>query len=192
MNQFQLYFTLGYQHILDLNGFDHILFVLALCAIYKPADWKKIIVLITAFTLGHSITLALATLNLVTFNSDVIEFLIPLTILVTCIFNIARPEPLYKNIQLNYLFGLFFGLIHGLGFSNYLRSLLGQEQSIVQPLLAFNVGLEAGQLLIVAVYLGFSALLLKVFPNKKRDITLITSAIVAGMSFMLLIDATFW
>ena len=193
MSQFQLYFKLGLQHILDLNGFDHILFVIALCAIYLIRDWKKILILVTAFTIGHSITLALATLGWVRINSDLIEFLIPVTIALTAFFNILHPKPSNgKGIQANYLFALFFGLIHGLGFSNYLRSLLGRETSLFEPLLAFNLGLEVGQLLIVAGFLLFASIWVGIFATNRKEWTLVISALVLGMSFMMMIDTKFW
>jgi hypothetical protein len=187
MNQFQLYFQLGMEHIADLNAFDHILFILALCVIYQWNDWKKIIILVTAFTVGHSITLALATLDLIRFDEAMIEFLIPITIMITAAYNILRPTPPSKGMNINYLFALFFGLIHGMGFSNYLRSLLGKEASIFQPLLAFNLGLEAGQLIIVLIYVVVAALLVQIFKLKRRDLTLVISSIVLGMAFMLLL-----
>ncbi|MFT7055199.1 MAG: hypothetical protein ACJAR3_000826, partial [Roseivirga sp.] len=127
MDQFKLYFQLGYEHIIDLNGIDHILFVVALCSIYLAQDWKKVLILVTAFTLGHSITLALSTFELINFDTDLIEFLIPVTIFITALSNLFRKEGSVspKALNLNYFFALFFGLIHGLGFSNYLKSLLG-------------------------------------------------------------------
>ncbi|MFN3800037.1 HupE/UreJ family protein [Belliella pelovolcani] len=193
MSQFQLYFELGYKHILDLKGFDHILFVIALCAIYLARDWKKILILVTAFTIGHSITLALATLNVIKVNSDLIEFLIPVTIAITALANIFKPKPSNsRGIQLNYIFAIFFGLIHGMGFSNYLRSLLGREASIFQPLLAFNIGLEVGQLLIVVLFLLASSLLVGLIGVNRKEWTLVISAVVLGMSIMMMIDTKFW
>jgi len=193
MGQFQLYFQLGIQHILDLKGFDHILFVVALCAIYVTRDWKKILILVTAFTIGHSITLALATLKLVKVNSDWIEFLIPVTIAVTAVSNIFSPKPSSgRGIPINYLFALFFGLIHGLGFSNYLRSLLGKEASIFQPLLAFNLGLEAGQLVIVTITVVVAGLLVGIVGVNRKDWALVISSIVLGMAVMMMIDTKFW
>ncbi|GHB40464.1 HupE/UreJ family protein [Mongoliitalea lutea] len=193
MNQFQLYFQLGIQHILDLDGFDHILFVIALCAIYLGRDWKKIIILVTAFTLGHSITLALATLNVIKVNADLIEFLIPVTIAITAISNILKPKPSNgRGVQINYFFALFFGLIHGLGFSNYLRSLLGKEASIFQPLLAFNLGLEVGQLVIVGIFLVAAMLLVGVIGINRKDWTLVISSVVLGMAIMMILDTKFW
>lgn len=193
MNQFQLYFQLGIQHILDLDGFDHILFVIALCAIYLGRDWKKIIILVTAFTVGHSITLALATLNVIKVNADLIEFLIPVTIAITAVSNILKPKPSNgRGVQINYFFALFFGLIHGLGFSNYLRSLLGKEASIFQPLLAFNLGLEVGQLVIVGIFLVAAMLLVGVIGINRKDWTLVISSVVLGMAIMMILDTKFW
>lgn len=138
MNQFTLYFILGKDHILDYqNGYDHILFVVALCALYLLRDWKKVLILVTAFTIGHSVTLALSTLGVVSVDGALIEFLIPLTILLTAVSNLFTKEEVAtaKRINVNYLFAAFFGLIHGLGFSNYLRELLGKSSNIVSPLL---------------------------------------------------------
>jgi len=192
MSSFELYFKLGLQHILDIKGFDHILFVLALCAIYVARDWKKVLILVTAFTIGHSLTLALATFNIVNFRSDIIEFLIPVTIAITALVNLFKNKPSTgKGISLNYFFAGFFGLIHGLGFSNYLKELLGKEATIWQPLLAFNLGLEAGQIVIVASFLLLTSLLHLAGVNRK-DWTLIVSAFVLGVAFMLLLETKFW
>ena len=192
MSSFELYFKLGLQHILDINGFDHILFILALCAVYVARDWKKILILVTAFTIGHSLTLALATFNVVNVRSDVIEFLIPVTIAITALVTLFKPKPSTgKGISLNYLFAGFFGLIHGLGFSNYLKELLGKEASIWQPLLAFNIGLEVGQIVIVASFLVVTSLLHLAGVNRK-DWTLIVSAFVLGIACMLMLETKFW
>lgn len=193
MNSFQLYFRLGWQHILDIQGYDHILFVLALCAVFIPRDWKKILILVTAFTLGHSLTLALATFNLVTVRTDVIEFLIPVTIAITAFVTILKPRPSTgRGIQLNYFFALFFGLIHGLGFSNYLRQLLGKEASLWQPLLAFNVGLEVGQILIVAAFLLATSILVGIAGISRKEWTLVISSMVLGIALMLMLEMKFW
>ena len=191
MGQFELYFRLGTNHILDLAGFDHILFVIVLCSIYSLFDWKKIIILITAFTIGHSVTLALATFQLITINSDLVEFLIPVTIAITATGNIINPK-ISTGRQLNYFFALFFGLIHGLGFSNYLRALMGTEESLLNPLFAFNLGLEAGQLLIVLFFLLFSLLPLKIFKINQKQWAIMISAIILAMSVMMIIEKIFW
>ncbi len=193
MNTFQLYFKLGFQHILDIQGYDHILFVLALCAIFIPRDWRKIVILVTAFTIGHSITLALATFKVVDVRSDLIEFLIPVTIAITAFITILKPRPSSgKGISLNYLIALFFGLIHGLGFSNYLRGLLGNEASIWQPLLAFNLGLEVGQLIIVASFLLVTSILVGIAGVSRKEWTLVVSSMVLGIALMLMLETKFW
>lgn len=193
MNPFELYFKLGLQHILDIQGYDHILFVLALCAVYIPRDWRKIVILITAFTIGHSLTLALATFKVIEIRSDIIEFFIPVTIAITALVTILKPKPSSgRNIQLNYILALSFGLIHGLGFSNYLRELLGKEAIIWKPLLAFNLGLEAGQLVIVAVYLLITSVLVGIAGVNRKEWTLVVASMVLGVSLMLMLETKFW
>ncbi|MEP2669899.1 MAG: HupE/UreJ family protein [Cyclobacteriaceae bacterium] len=195
MSEFQLYFVLGKDHILDYaNGYDHILFVVALCAIYLTRDWKKILILVTAFTIGHSITLALATLNVIAVNSDLVEFLIPLTIFITAFGNLFRREESYssKPVQTNYLLALGFGLIHGMGFSNYLRAILGKDHSVVTQLLAFNLGLEFGQILIVGIFMAVSFLLVDLINVSRRDWKMVISSGIAGIALILMKDAIFW
>jgi len=191
MSEFSLYFGLGKDHILDyVNGYDHILFVLAFCAVYLIRDWKKILILVTAFTIGHSITLALATLKIVSVNASLIEFLIPLTIFITCVSNLFKKEWLTgeKGVQINYLFAVFFGLIHGLGFSNYLRAILGKDQTILSQLLAFNLGLEFGQIIVVVIFLTFSFLLVDFLKINRRDWKLVLSSAIAGIALILMKD----
>jgi len=195
MSEFALYFGLGKDHILDyMDGYDHILFVLALCAVYLIRDWKKILILITAFTIGHSITLALATMNVVNFASETIEFLIPLTIFITAGSNLFRNDSEVSKlpVQINYLFALFFGLIHGLGFSNFLRALLGKNENILSPLFAFNVGLEIGQIIVVVVFLGISFVLVDLLKVSRRDFRLVLSSAIAGIALVIMKDRIFW
>lgn len=195
MSEFSLYFGLGKDHILDYsNGYDHILFVIALCAIYLVRDWKKILILVTAFTIGHSITLALATLDIISVNSKFIEFLIPLTIFITSFSNLFRKEGSidHDKVQINYVFALFFGLIHGLGFSYYLRSLLGKESNIASPLLAFNLGLELGQIIVVILFLAMAFITVDLLKVSRRDLKLVLSSAIAGIALILLKDRVFW
>jgi hypothetical protein len=169
------------------------LFIVALCAIYQLSDWKKVLILVTAFTIGHSITLALATLHIVNFRSNVIESLISVTILITAIGNLFHKEKTGRlnktgnSQRLRYITALCFGLIHGLGFSNYLRSLLGREESIVQPLFAFNVGLEAGQLLILLLLLVIGFLFTSLLKVSRHDWNLVVSGIVIGFALTLVL-----
>ncbi len=191
MSEFGLYFGLGQEHILDYaNGYDHILFVLALCAVYLVRDWKKILILVTAFTIGHSITLALATLQLVAVDPAFIEFLIPLTIFITAVSNLFKKEENLNTgkVQINYVFALLFGLIHGLGFSNYLRAILGKNQSILSQLLAFNLGLEFGQIIVVAIFLALSFLVVDLLKVTRRDWKMVLSSAIAGIAIILMKD----
>lgn len=195
MSEFALYFGLGKDHILDyVNGYDHILFVLALCAVYVVRDWKKILILVTAFTIGHSVTLALATLRIIAVDTNLIEFLIPLTIFITAVSNLFRKAETIelRNIQINYWFALGFGLIHGMGFSNYLKAILGKDQSILSQLLAFNLGLELGQIIVVALFLGLSYISVDFFKILKRDWKMVISSAIAGIALILMKDRIFW
>ncbi|MEQ9104719.1 MAG: HupE/UreJ family protein [Rhodothermales bacterium] len=190
---FSVYFQLGLEHILDLAGYDHILFVVALAAMYGLKEWRQLLILVTAFTLGHSLTLALATLGLVTVDSDLVEFLIPLTILATALYNIGEgilsagnpnhPDPAHpfhhRTWRIKYLLAAFFGLIHGLGFSNFLRAVLGGEQSLFLPLLSFNVGLEIGQIVILGVVIVAGSLITRLSPLTSRTWGLFVSGCVA-------------
>lgn len=167
MTEFELYLRLGFEHISDLNGYDHILFVIALAAVYPLREWKHLLILVTAFTIGHSVTLALSTLGWVDVDADLIETLIPITIFVTAAINIAErfakdPEQaLQRDWRFKYGLAIGFGLIHGLGFSNYLQAILGGEQSLVLPLFSFNVGLEIGQLVILVITFVASGVVIK-------------------------------
>jgi hypothetical protein len=195
MSDFALYFGLGKDHILDyVHGYDHILFVVALSAVYLVRDWRRILILVTAFTLGHSVTLALATLKIISVNTRVVEFLIPLTIFITAVSNLFNNNESVqtKPIQANYLFALFFGLIHGMGFSNYLRALLGGSHSIVAPLLAFNLGLEFGQIIVVTLFLVASFILVDWLGVSRRDWKLVLSSAIAGIALILMKDRIFW
>lgn len=157
MEELLMYGRLGFKHIIDLGGVDHIVFVLALTLRYTWSDWKKLLVLVTSFTIGHSLTLALSTLSFIDISVNWVEFLIPVTILITAVSNFWVKDFEFKQAySTHYGLALFFGLIHGLGFSNYLKSLLGKEASLLGPLFSFNIGLEIGQLLIVSVILGLS------------------------------------
>ena len=195
MNDFSLYFGLGKDHILDyVNGYDHILFVVALGAIYLVRDWKRILILVTAFTIGHSITLALATLRIISVKTNLIEFLIPLTIFITAFSNLFRNEENIPRqpIQTNYALALFFGLVHGMGFSNYLRAILGKSEHIASPLLAFNIGLEFGQIIVVLLFLAASFILVDLIGVSRRDWKMVLSSAIAGIALILMKDRIFW
>jgi len=161
MDNFLFYLEFGFTHILDLAGYDHMLFLLALCALYRLKNWKQVLILVTAFTIGHSITLAAAALDIIKFPGELIEFLIALTIFLTAAVNIvmAKDEELNpQQLKINYGMALIFGFIHGMGFSNQFKALLGMEESIVPILLPFNLGIELGQILFVVVIMLLAGL----------------------------------
>ncbi|RYU80717.1 HupE/UreJ family protein [Hymenobacter persicinus] len=195
MSVFQTYLQLGFFHIFNLQAYDHLVFLLALCAPYVAADWRRVVALVTSFTVGHSVTLALATLGFVRYSPKLIEVLIPLTILLTCALNLSRAglreaeqnrRPLVLALPNALAAG--FGLIHGLGFSSYLRELLGHQSRPVLELLAFNVGVELGQLLIVALILLLGLVVLRALRAARRDWVLVVSGAAGGIAAVLLLQ----
>jgi len=189
MGNFRMFFPMGVQHITDLNGLDHILFITALCLRYLWTDWRKLLVLVTAFTIGHSITLALSTLDIINVPQYITEFFIAVTIIITAINNCFVKDFAFKSkYPAIYFFALFFGLIHGLGFSEVLKNMFGKNESIVAQLLYFNLGLEVGQLVIVSVILVLSFLLVGLLKVNRREYLLFVSGGIAALAFQMAID----
>jgi len=189
MNDFSMYFQIGFQHIADLRGIDHILFIVALCIRYQFEDWQKVLILITAFTIGHSITLALSVFDVIQYSMKWIEFLIPVTIAITAFSNVFVKKFVFKSrFPLIYFLALFFGLIHGMGFSSYLKSLLGSGNSVIWPLLSFNLGLEAGQLLIVLIILMITLIFVSLFKVNRREYLLFCSAAFFALALQMAIE----
>jgi len=194
MHPFEFYLKLGFEHIADIAAYDHILFLVALCAVYRIEEWKKILVLVTAFTIGHSVTLVLVSLEIFTLPSKIIKFLIPLTIFATAVHNVLGSGESIKSIKMkrNYTMALFFGMIHGMDFSNYFKALIMDPSDIVIPLLGFNIGIELGQLLIVLCIVGIAVLFLNVLRAKHREWNLFISGAAAGMSLISMLENSFW
>ncbi len=168
MSDFVLYFETGWHHIISWNALDHILFIIALAAIYLAVNWKEVLILVTAFTIGHSLTLALSVYDVIRFDEKWVEFLIPCTIIVTGVFNLMVTDFKPGSLRINYFLALFFGLIHGMGFANTVRFMLAKDQGIAVPLISFNIGLEAGQIVLVAFILLASFIVVnKVKLNRK-------------------------
>jgi hypothetical protein len=189
MDEIGLYLHLGFRHIMDWEAWDHILFVLVLTIRYQWTDWKKLLVLITAFTIGHSITLALSTLNWINFPTALVEFLIPVTIVFTAVSNYwVKTFDFRSKYSLIYFLALFFGLIHGLGFSTFLKSMLGKEESIIAPLFTFNIGLELGQLLIVSIILIISFIFVSVLKVNRVRYVQIGSGIAILFALNMVLD----
>ena len=192
MEEFKTWFFIGFDHILNYQALDHILFILALVVIYDFSMIKKIIFLITAFTIGHSITLALSALEVISYDQRMIEFAIPLTIVITSLSNIInRKNNSIKFVSANYLIALVFGLIHGLGFANYLKALLF-KRNIILELFSFNVGIEVAQIIVVLAFLFLSFFISKLMFKKRENWVLFVSSAIFGISLMLTLNAKFW
>jgi len=193
MDDFILYFKMGLKHVLDFSAYDHILFLIVLAVVFSFHQLKKVLWLVTLFTFGHSITLALSAYEILVISSDLIEFLIPLTIFITGVVNILNSKSTSaKKDNTNLIFALFFGLIHGLGFSNYFKMMIGQEESKLYPLIEFALGIEVAQIIIVLGILIIGMLLKTYLKVEKRDWILVSSSIVIGFSIQMMLDRIFW
>jgi len=188
MQDLGFFFDLGWHHIMDWDALDHLLFVLALSAIYLIGNWKQVLVLVTAFTIGHSLTLALSVYDVIRVNDKWVEFLIPCTILATAVFNFLQKDFQPRSLRLNYFLALFFGLIHGLGFANYIRFILIKGQQLGWGLFGFNIGLEAGQIVVVLCILLVSYLAVNVARLNRKWWVWILSAFAFCIAFKMAID----
>ena len=194
MDTFSFYFTFGFEHILDWQGYDHMLFLVALCALYQLKQWKQVLVLVTAFTVGHSLTLALAATDVISIPSEIIEFLIALTIFLTAAYNlfVVRDKLTTSKIEINYFMALFFGFIHGMGFSNQFKALLSQDESIVAILFPFNLGIEVGQILFVIGIMLLGGLLVEVIRMPFKYWQTGLSLIAGGLALYMMMQRIFW
>lgn len=185
MTKFELYFNLGLQHITDFQGFDHMLFLLALCTTYQFADWRKWLLAVTLFTVGHSVTLFIAGMGYLSVNADWIEFFIPVTIFISALLNLKKPGK-SNGLGLRPILAGIFGLIHGFGFSNYFKMVFAEESSPLAAVSFFTVGIEAGQLLIVLSIFLISWALINGLKIKQRDWELLITGGVVALSFYLM------
>ena len=193
MGDFGIYCSMGIEHITDLDGSDHILFIAALCIRYLWSDWKKLLILVTAFTIGHSVTLALSTFSIINVPLSLTEFFIALTIIFTAIDNLwVKKFQFSKKYPVIYFFALFFGLIHGLGFSTLLKSMLGKDQNIIPQLFAFNIGLELGQLMIVAMLMLVSFIFVGLLRSNRRDFIVFASGAVTALALTMALERWPW
>ncbi len=188
MSDFIFYFKLGWEHIISLDALDHQLFVLALASVYTFKDIRKVLILITAFTIGHSLTLALSVLDIIRFSGKWVEFLIPCTIFITALNNIFQLDSINKSARINYYLALGFGLIHGMGFANAIRIMLAQDQKLGLGLFGFNVGLEAGQVFVVAIILLIAFFALNFLKIKRRDWIFFLASGVFALSVKMAIE----
>jgi hypothetical protein len=195
MSEFWIYFQIGLKHVLDIHAYDHVLFLIALTVPYSFKDWKRILLLVSLFTLGHTLALLLSVFGIIAVKVNIVEFLIPITILVTALFHLFTAGKTGKNESLNLIFfiTLFFGIIHGLGFSNYFKTILGgTATSKLLPLGEFALGIEAVQLVVVFIVLILSYIVQTVFRFSKRDWTLVMSAFVIGVVIPMIVSSQIW
>lgn len=189
MGDFGFYFWLGWEHIISTDALDHQLFIAALAAIYLLKDWRQVLILVTAFTVGHSLTLALSVLDIVRFPTNWVEFLIPVTIVITAFSNLFQKKFTARSVSINYFLALFFGLIHGMGFANSLRSmLLTKDQNLGWSLFGFNVGLEAGQIVVVIILLLIAHIIVNLVRVNRKDWVIFLSAAVFGLAFKIALE----
>ena len=188
MSDFKFYFGLGWEHILSWEALDHLLFITALATIYILKDWKQVLILVTAFTIGHSVTLVLSVLDVIRFPSRWVEFLIPCTIVITAISNLFQKKFTPKSIRINYFLALFFGLIHGMGFANTIRFMLAKDQSLGWGLFGFNVGLEAGQIVAVTIILVSTFILMNLLKINRREWVIFLSAGIFSLALKMALE----
>ena len=195
MQEFWIFFKIGLSHVLNIHGYDHVLFLIALTVPYAFKDWKRMLLLITIFTVGHTIALLLSVFNIIVVKANIVEFIIPITILITAFYNLFTAGKSSKKESITFIgfVTLFFGIIHGLGFSNYFKTILSGEAIDKLPnLFEFALGIEVAQIIIVLVVLLLSFIFQTLFRFNKRDFTLTMSAFVIGVVIPLIIDSPIW
>jgi hypothetical protein len=195
MSEFWIYFQIGLKHVLDIHAYDHVLFLIALAVPFSFKDWPRIVLLITLFTIGHTLALLLSVFGIIAIKVNVVELLIPITIVITALFNLftAGKSSKKESVNLVFFITLFFGIIHGLGFSNYFKSILGGSAgSKLLPLGEFALGIEAAQIIVVFVVLVLSYIVQTVFRFSKRDWALVLSAFIIGVVLPMIIENEIW
>lgn len=195
MSEFWIYFEIGMRHVLDIRAYDHVLFLIALTVPYAFKDWKRVLILISIFTIGHTLALLLSVYGVVMVKARLIEFLIPITILITAIFHLFTAGKSSKNESISIIgfVTLFFGIIHGIGFANYFKTLLsGSASDKLIPLLEFSIGIEAAQIIVVFVVLLLSYVVQTFFRFSKRDWTLVMSSFVIGVVLPMIVESPIW
>ena len=191
MDNFWFYTNYGVNHVLDVNGYDHVLFLIVLAIPYLFKDWKRVLLLISVFTIGHTLSLLFAAYNVVSIEADLVEFLIPVTIFIVAMYNVFKAGKKERKIAVLFMSTLFFGLIHGLGFAREFTMLIGKAEHKIVPLLEFALGIEIAQVIVVFLVLFIGFLLQTVFRISKRDWIMVISATVVGLVIPMLINSAF-
>ncbi len=195
MQEFWIFFKIGLRHVLDIHGYDHLLFLIALTVPYSFKDWKRVLILVSIFTIGHTLALLLSVFNIVVVKANIVEIIIPITILITAFFNLLKAGKSAKQESITFIgfVTLFFGIIHGLGFSNYFKTILsGDAYDKLPKLLEFALGIEVAQIIVVLSVLILSFIVQTLFRFNKRDFTLVASSFVIGVVIPLIIENQIW
>ena len=195
MSEFWVFFQIGLHHVLDIQAYDHVLFMMALVLPFTFKDWKRLLFSVTLFTLGHTTALLLSVYEILVIKATIVELLIPITILTTAVFNLFTLGKTNRkeNLNLVYLITLFFGIIHGLGFSNYFKTLLGgSSNSKLVPLLEFALGIEGAQITVVLAMLIVAYGVQSLFKFSRRDWILVGSAFIIGVVVPMIIENEIW
>lgn len=195
MSDFWIYFIIGLKHVLNIFAYDHVLFLLALTVPYDFKSWKRILILVSLFTLGHSLALFLSVFNVISCKVTIVEFLIPITILMAALYNIFLAGKSSKKDGITFagIVTVFFGVIHGLGFSNYFNSILsGKPSDKIVPLTEFAVGIETAQIIVVMAALLLAYMILNLTKFSKRDWILTISAFIAGVVIPMILQSEIW
>ncbi|UPS92848.1 MULTISPECIES: HupE/UreJ family protein [unclassified Bizionia] len=181
----------GINHVLDINAYDHVLFLIVLTVPYLFKDWKRVLILVTIFTLGHTLSLVLAAYGVVSVNGALVEFLIPITILIVALFNVFTAGKGAQKEKIGVLFfsTLFFGLVHGLGFAREFQMMVGKSDNKLLTLLEFALGIELAQIIIVFVVLFLGYIMQTVFRFSKRDWVMVISAVVVGLVIPMILNS---
>ena len=193
MDNFWFYVKYGVNHVIDINGYDHVLFLILLAVPYLFNNWKRVLILVSMFTLGHTLSLVLAAYNVVQINGELVEFLIPITILVAALYNVftAGKKTHHEKTGILFFSALFFGLIHGLGFAREFRILVDDDDNKLVTLVEFALGIEVAQIIIVFTVLFLGFLGQTIFRFSRRDWVMVISAIVVGLVLPILLQSDF-
>ncbi len=195
MSQFSLYFNLGFRYILDIYNVEYILFLLSLLTVFTIKDWKRVIILLVFFIIGYTITISLGTFKVVKYNLELIEFLLPLTIFFTSFTNIFKKKDNFRyhgNMRKNYVLALIFGAIHGFSYSNYLAGITNGNMRVWDQFVAFNLGVDIGQIIVSLVFLVIAFLFINIFGVNRRDWVMVISSGIAGVALTLMFESKFW
>jgi hypothetical protein len=195
MSEFWVYFQIGLHHVLDIQAYDHVLFMMALVLPFTFKDWKRLLFSVTLFTAGHTTALLLSVYEILVIKASIVELLIPITILSTAVFNLFTIGKTNRkeNLNLIFLITLFFGIIHGLGFSNYFKTLLGgSSNSKLIPLLEFALGIEGAQITVVVAMLIVAYTVQSLFKFSRRDWILVGSAFIIGVVVPMILENEIW